>query len=682
MNNKHWILIVITSIILFAVVYYYYYYCCCYDDAGSKKKELFFVDPDSPLNNPFNFPANYKRPSNTVLMSLGQPVKTDIDTLSLPKDVEDEYTEWIDKGLIRTSKDQKSCGGCWAFATTDCLTDRFQIATNGKWENPFGLSAQELLSCGNEMNMQYYQGCNGGLPQFAFQSLTQHGVELDKFDPQAPKYDPQTNAMQDELTSDYTYYQLGDDIITSCSRWRSVTCPCNNVRNELDKKEINTAKATFPIKDVNMKYKAIGNSYLITSHGPNEENSTIDLWPSISNSIIQRNVVRMKKEIYYNGPITAGIRVTDDFYKFVPKKNNYFQYDGQSQMEGGHAVCIVGWKKINGVPVWICRNSWGENWGYGFDTPTWKNPVTAVQEPKYKGGFWNHRMGINDSFIESNCSAGIPDLTNTVIQQFLINTLDKDWHKTKTVRDVFKENQKETPTPTPTTVVTEYKIFTVPFNQMPTELLIDLFKDKNNLGLICSTDPIISKKILELINTMIVVNQESIQILVQKLSKKVSDEIVLALKGEMGVYYYMYGSPIRWDVLDLGLVVNQTTHPEIVSDRVFHQITDLRTNTKIENFEILLLYNTVDMEKSELKIGDNTFYCQCQNDVCQCNKNKNFKLLSFEKFTGMVQPYPDHPKSLNWRREYEHYLFSGYKPSCYYPNTYNRIINDMIQKNT
>lgn len=682
--KQHYILIGIILLLLVSIGVY-----IVKNNSKNKIQEKFFVDPNSPIQNPFDFPPDYRRPNNTLLMSQGLPVKDTIDKLTLPEEVKDEFTEWIDRGLIRTSKDQKDCGGCWAFATTDSLSDRIQIATNGKWMPPFGLSAQELISCGNEMNMSYYNGCFGGLPQFAFRSLRTHGVKLDKFDPQAPKYNPSNEELENELSSDYTYYQLGTDANTSCVRWRTSTCPCDKVKEIIESKPLDTAKTKFDIKHINKNYSTADGGYLITSHGEQEEKHEVELWPDIPDNIIKRNVDRLKKEIYYNGPVTAGIRITSDFYDFNPEKDNFYQYDGRSQSTGGHAVCIVGWKKVGDIPVWICRNSWGERWGYGFDKPVWKNPITSYSKPKYGGGFWNHRMGINDSFIESNCTAAHPDLTHLGIKDKLSKPVEPDYYKNKTIRDIYLENQdKDTDDHNVGMKVVDYNMFMFPFNQMPTNVLINLFRDKKNIAIICSTNPNVAKQILELVNTMIVINHKSVQLLVQKLSKKISDEIILALRGTMDAIYYCYGSPIKWNILNLSLVVNQSTHPEVVADRIFHQIMDLRTNTKITNFQILLLSN--NPMTNNFMIGNKQFTCQCRGNICECNENSNvqFRALDtmqqnnpLEPFSGLVHPYPPPRPSFNQR-----WILSNKLSGNPIPNndclSYNEAINDMLRRNS
>lgn len=59
-----------------------------------------------------------------------------------------------------------------------------------------------------------------------------------------------------------------------------------------------------------------------------------------------------------------------DTYVFTPIRNeqdykNFSSaiYDDNPDNISGHAVQLVGWKKINNKDVWIIKNSWGSNWG-------------------------------------------------------------------------------------------------------------------------------------------------------------------------------------------------------------------------------------------------------------------------------------------------------------------------------
>ncbi len=67
------------------------------------------------------------------------------------------------------------------------------------------------------------------------------------------------------------------------------------------------------------------------------------------------------KEALLRGPVTTGFDVYYNFY--------YYQdgcYEGPSGTYiGRHAVVIVGWsdKMCSGEGAWLCKNSWGEDWG-------------------------------------------------------------------------------------------------------------------------------------------------------------------------------------------------------------------------------------------------------------------------------------------------------------------------------
>lgn len=107
----------------------------------------------------------------------------------------------------------------------------------------------------------------------------------------------------------------------------------------------------------------------------------------------------IQNEIYKNGPVEGAFEVYDDFllYKtgnalqrtdvtlrllrctlsevlgecslivfvalmgFFPHSGVYQHVSGSSV--GGHAIKILGWGEEDGVPYWLCANSWNTDWG-------------------------------------------------------------------------------------------------------------------------------------------------------------------------------------------------------------------------------------------------------------------------------------------------------------------------------
>ncbi len=71
------------------------------------------------------------------------------------------------------------------------------------------------------------------------------------------------------------------------------------------------------------------------------------------------DISRAKYEILEYGPITAIMDVYDDFAYY--KSGVY--YHSTETKSGVHSVTLLGWGVQNGMEYWICKNSWGDEWG-------------------------------------------------------------------------------------------------------------------------------------------------------------------------------------------------------------------------------------------------------------------------------------------------------------------------------
>nr|UOX61110.1 MAG: cathepsin B [Diabrotica toursvirus 3a] len=84
--------------------------------------------------------------------------------------------------------------------------------------------------------------------------------------------------------------------------------------------------------------------------------------------------IKIKQHILIRGPVIAGFLIKEDFLsgKFhngiyveesIRYPNNYtFSYE-KDKILGSHSVVVVGWGEENMIKYWVCRNSWGVNWG-------------------------------------------------------------------------------------------------------------------------------------------------------------------------------------------------------------------------------------------------------------------------------------------------------------------------------
>lgn len=60
-----------------------------------------------------------------------------------------------------------------------------------------------------------------------------------------------------------------------------------------------------------------------------------------------------------SGPLFAAFFVYDNFFEY--KSGIYSQAKGE--LVGGHAVLMTGYGTENGIPYWILKNSFSDQWG-------------------------------------------------------------------------------------------------------------------------------------------------------------------------------------------------------------------------------------------------------------------------------------------------------------------------------
>lgn len=95
----------------------------------------------------------------------------DVSTVPASFDARDQWGS-----CVHNIRDQASCGSCWAFGSSEALSDRFCIASSGAVD--VVLSPQDLVSC-DSSNM----GCNGGYLNKAWDYLANTGIVTDSCKP-------------------------------------------------------------------------------------------------------------------------------------------------------------------------------------------------------------------------------------------------------------------------------------------------------------------------------------------------------------------------------------------------------------------------------------------------------------------------------------------------------------------
>lgn len=342
------------------------------------------------------------RPTDTILRSESTSVDTKYTNLLTQynvgkkdvyvPDVFDGRDVW--KGLLTVPRNQGTCGACWAFSATSCLSDRFNIQSMGLLK--VDLSAAKLILCdhqGEEYSVRHPEynrelvanqetgttsrsSCFGSSLMDAWRYLYVIGTNTSKCFP----------------------YDKSQGIFTELSELKSFTTPqkmpiCMQMSGILGDM---CSDFTF-------------NEYTSTELGtPARFYKTLHIYAVAGTKRDGGDEKNIRHNIFEWGPVSSAMKIYPDFYTFGG--DGIYEWNKVGSQLGGHAVEIVGWgDDKSGKLYWIVKNSWGLDWG--------------------DGGYFKMIRGTNDCEIEENIVTGIPDyfypLTYDTPVKFIWSESDK-----------------------------------------------------------------------------------------------------------------------------------------------------------------------------------------------------------------------------------------------------------------
>jgi cathepsin B len=314
------------------------------------------------------------RPTLTELKDTNEKTSSDFESLptsktnrriELPKNFDGRNT-W--KDFLSPVKNQGRCGSCWAFASTSCLADRFNIKSIGKLN--INLSPARLIMCdfiGGELNM--------GHPEVSTDRIDEMNINA------LNKGSCQGNSLYDAWRYLYIIGTCTDECIPY-DKVLGTQMKYNKLSDFKKKSDIPLClNVTGPGGEMCANWK-------LDYYSGQEYGDPQRFYRAFHIYSIYPDEYYIRHDIFCWGPVTSGIVIYEDFYIFDPKTEIY-KWNGYGEPVGGHAIEIVGWGEEKNTKYWIIKNSWGKDWG--------------------RNGYFYMERGTNNCKIEENVITGIPD---------------------------------------------------------------------------------------------------------------------------------------------------------------------------------------------------------------------------------------------------------------------------------
>ena len=196
---------------------------------------------------------------------------------------------------------------------------------------------------------------------------------------------------------------LSEQYMVSCCNYNAYGCEGAYINTPLGQNYLDWVKIFDAIPEDKFEYSASNEACGNKDNDFYKYKVEVNSWDWVDGTIDQmKNALRLK------GPLLATMTVYSDFYNQYPDQSIwpddvYVRKDGAYMAD--HVVIIVGY----GSNYWICKNSWGPNWGLnGYF--------------KIKFG----EAGINDNLAYIDCDKYIdPDDATVTLELYKIKALDE-----------------------------------------------------------------------------------------------------------------------------------------------------------------------------------------------------------------------------------------------------------------